>query len=122
MKDSGTTVTRPRSQFNSEQTIKLDNVSSPHVSFPALMGRGNNVAMIPVVVGGGELEIGGGAKQQQDSKCKGLPSKKQNLVSSKVSTPAKVTATTVTRPQSKLIHSNQSNWTMCCPLMIPFPR
>ena len=42
MKDTGTTVTRPRSQFNSEQSIELDNVSPPCVSFPAVMGQKDN--------------------------------------------------------------------------------
>ena len=51
--------------------------------------------VIPAVVDGGELEIGGGATQQQISKCKGWPSEKQNLASSKESTPAKDTGTTV---------------------------
>ena len=45
-KDTGTTVTRPRSQFNSEQSIESDNVSPPRVSFFALMGRGNTVDVI----------------------------------------------------------------------------
>ncbi len=54
--------------------------------------------VILVVVGRGELAIGEGAKQQQISKCEGLPSKKQKLISSKESTPAKDTGTTVTRP------------------------
>ena len=52
-KDTGTTVTRPGSQFNSEQSIELDNVSPPCVSFFALMGRGNTVDVIPAVVDGG---------------------------------------------------------------------
>ena len=60
-KDSGTTLTRPQSQFNSEQSIELGNVSPPRVSFFTLMGRGNTVDVIPAVVDGGELEIGGGA-------------------------------------------------------------
>ena len=54
--------------------------------------------VIPVVVDGGEVEIGGGAEQQKVSKCKGRLSKKKNLVSSKESTPTKDTGTTVTRP------------------------
>ncbi len=54
-KDTGTTVTRPRSQFNSEQSIKSDNVSPPHISFFALMGRGNTVDLIPLVVDGGKV-------------------------------------------------------------------
>ncbi len=45
--------------------MKLDNELPPCISFPALMGRGKNVDVIPAVVDGGELEIGGGAKQQQ---------------------------------------------------------
>ena len=57
--------------------------------------------VIPAVVDGGEGEIGGGAEQQQVSKCEGRPSEKQNLVSSKESTPVKDTGTTVTRPQSQ---------------------
>ena len=55
-KDTGTTVTRPRSQFNSEQSIESDNVSPPRVSFFALMDRGNTVDVIPAVVDGGEVE------------------------------------------------------------------
>ena len=62
------------------------------------MGIGNTVDAIPAVVDGGEVEIGGGAKQQQVSKCKGRPSEKQNLVSSKESTPTKDTGTTVLSP------------------------
>ena len=57
-KDTGTTVTRPESQFNLEQSIKSDNVSSRYVSVPALMGKGNRVDMILAVVSS-ELEIGG---------------------------------------------------------------
>ena len=57
--------------------------------------------VIPAVVDGGEVEIGGGAEQQKVSKCEGRPSEKQNLVSSKESTPAKDTGTTVTRPRSQ---------------------
>ena len=90
-------MTRLQSQFNSEQSIKSDNVLPPCVSFPALMGRGNTVDVILAVVDGGEVEIGGGAEQQQVSKCKGPPSKKQNLFLSKESIPAKDTGTTVTR-------------------------
>ena len=41
-KDTGTTVTRPRSQFNTEQSIESENVSPPHVSVPALMGQKDN--------------------------------------------------------------------------------
>ena len=67
-------------------------------SFFALMGRGNTVDVIPAVVDGGEVEIGGGAKQQQVSKCEEWPSEKQNLVLSKESTPTKDTGATVTRP------------------------
>ena len=33
-KDTGTTVTRPRSQFNSEQSIKSDNVAPLAFPFP----------------------------------------------------------------------------------------
>ena len=44
--------------------------------------------VILAVVDGDEVEIGGGAKQQKVSKCEGRPSEKQNLVSSKESTPA----------------------------------
>ena len=119
-KDTGTTVTRPQSQFNSEQSIDSDNVSPPHVSFFALMGRGNTVDVIPAVVDEGEVEIGGGAEQQQVLKCEGRPSKKENLVSSKESTPTKDTRTTVTRPQSQFNLSNQSNWTISRPLAFPF--
>ena len=36
-KDTGTTVTRPRSQFNSVQSIKSDDVSPPGIFSPALM-------------------------------------------------------------------------------------
>ena len=36
----------------------------PRVSFFALMGRGHTVDVIPAVVDGGEVEIGGGAEQQ----------------------------------------------------------
>ena len=61
--------------------------------------------VIPVVVDGGEVEIGGGAEQRKVSKCG--PSKKHNLVLSKESTPAKDTGTTVTRPQSQF-NSEQS--------------
>ena len=93
-KDTSTTMTRPQSQFNSEQSIESDNVSPPRVSFFALMGRGNTVDVNPAVVDGGEVEIGGGAEQQQVSKCEGRPSEKQNLISSKESTPAKDTGTT----------------------------
>ncbi len=57
--------------------------------------------VISAVVDGGEVEIGGGAEQQQVLKCKGLLSKKQNLVLSKESTPVKYTGTTVTRPRSQ---------------------
>ena len=60
-KDTGTTVTRPRSQFNSEQSIESDNVSPTRISFPALMGRGNTVDVITAMVDGGEVEMGGGA-------------------------------------------------------------
>ena len=63
--------------------------------------------VIPAMVDGRELRIGGGAEQQQVSKCKGRPSKKQNLVSSKESIPAKDTGTTVTRPRSQF-NSEQS--------------
>ena len=42
--------------------------------------------MIPAVVDGGEVEIGGGAEQQKVLKCEGQPSETQNLVSSKEST------------------------------------
>jgi hypothetical protein len=56
-KDTGTTVTRPRSQFNSGQSIESDKMSPPHDSVPALMGRGNRVDAILAVVGGGELGI-----------------------------------------------------------------
>ena len=65
------------------------------------MGRGHRVDVILVVVGGGGLRTGGEAKQQQVLICKGLPSEKQNLVSSKESTPAKDTGSTVTRAQSQ---------------------
>ena len=106
-KDTGTTVTRPRSQFNSEQSIESDNVSPPCVSFFVLMGRGNTVDVIPAVVDRGDVEIGGGAEQQQVSNCEGRPSKKQNLVLSKESTPVKDTGTTVTRPRSQF-NSEQS--------------
>ena len=73
-KDTGT-VTRPRSQFNSEQSIESDNVSPPCISFFTLMGRGNTVDVIPAVVDGGEVEIGGGAEQQQVSNAKDGPAK-----------------------------------------------
>ena len=63
--------------------------------------------VIPAVVDGGEVEIGGGAEQPQVSKCEGRPSEKQNLVSSKESTPVKDTGTTVTRPRSQF-NSEQS--------------
>ncbi len=56
-KDTGTTVTRPRSQFNSGQSIESDKMSPPHDSVPALMGRGNWVDAILAVVGGGELGL-----------------------------------------------------------------
>ena len=65
------------------------------------------VDVIRAVVDEGELEIRGVDKQQQVSKCEGQPSKKQNLVSSKESTPAKDTGTTVTRPRSQF-NSEQS--------------
>ena len=106
-KDTGTTVTRPRSQFNSEQSIKSDNVSSPHVSVPVLMGRGIMINVFWVVVDRRELRVGGGAEQQLVLMCKGLLREKQNLVSSKESTPAKDTGTTVTRPRSQF-NSEQS--------------
>ncbi len=120
-KDTGTTVTRPRSQFNSEQSIELDNVLPPRVSFFALMGRGNTVDVIPVVVDRGEVEIGGGAEQQQVLKCKGRPSEKQNLVSSKESTPAKDTGTTVTRPQFQFNSEQSIESDNVLPLTFPFP-
>ena len=63
--------------------------------------------VIPVVADGGEVEIGGEAEQKKVSKCEGWPSKKQNLVLSKESTPAKDTGTTVTRPPSQF-NSEQS--------------
>ncbi len=55
LKDTGTTVTRPRSQFNSGQSIESDKMSPPHDSVPAWMGRGNRVDAILVVVGVDEL-------------------------------------------------------------------
>jgi len=63
-KDTGTTVTRQQSQFNSEQSIKSYNVLSPHVSIPVLMGRGKTMDVFWVVVDQRELRVGGGAKQQ----------------------------------------------------------
>ncbi len=48
--------------------------------FPMLTGRGNRVDVIPAMVDGRELRIGGGAEQQQVLICKGLPREKQNLV------------------------------------------
>ena len=80
------------------------------------------VDVIPVVVDGGEVEIGGGAKQQQVSKCKGPPSEKQNLVSSKESTPAKDTGTTVTRPQSQFNSEQSIESDNVAPLAFPFPQ
>ncbi len=65
------------------------------------------VDVIPAVKDGGEVEIGGGAEKQKVLKCEGRPSKKQNLVSSKESTPMKDTGTTVTRPRSQF-NSEQS--------------
>ncbi len=65
------------------------------------------VDVIQAVVDEGELEIRGVDKQQQVSKCEGQPSKKQNLILSKESTPTKDTGTTVTRPQSQF-NSEQS--------------
>ena len=62
--------------------------------FLTLRRRTNKVEVIPAVVDRGELEVRGVDEQQQVSKCKGLPSKKQNLVFSKESTPAKDTGTT----------------------------
>ena len=121
-KDTGTTVTRPQSQFNSEQSIESDNVSPPRVSIFALMGRGNTVDVIPAVVDGGEVEIGGGAEQQKVSKCEGWPSKKQNLVSSKESTPAKDTGTTVTRPRSQFNSEQSIESDNVVPLAFPFPQ
>jgi hypothetical protein len=64
VKDTGTTVTRPQSQFNSEQSIKSDNVLSPHFFLPVLMGRGKTMDVFWVVVDQRELRVGGGAKQQ----------------------------------------------------------
>ena len=65
------------------------------------------VDVILVVVNGGESEIRGVDEQQHVWNCKGLPSEKQNLVSSKESTPAKDTGTTVTRPRFQF-NSKQS--------------
>ena len=87
--------------------VESDNVSPALFFFLTLRRRTNKVEVIPAVVDRGELEVRGVDEQQQVSKCKGLPSKKQNLVSSKESTPAKDTGTTVTRPQSQF-NSEQS--------------
>ena len=78
--------------------------------------------MIPVVVDGGEVEIGGGAEQQQVSKCEGRPSKKQNLVLSKESTPAKDTGTTVTRLRSQFDSEQSIELDNVLPLVFPFPH
>ena len=86
------------------------------------MGRGNRVDVILAVVDRGEVEIGGGAEQQKVSKCKGRPSEKQNLVSSKESTPAKDTGTTVTRPQSQFNSEQSIELDNVAPLAFPFPH
>ena len=65
--------TREGYWYYSDKTT-MDNVSPPRVSFFTLMGRGNTVDVIPAVVDGGEVEIGGGAEQQKVSKCEGRPS------------------------------------------------
>ena len=73
--------------------VESDNVSPPLLFFPTLRCRTNKVEVIPTVVDRGQLEVRGVDKQQQVSKCKGLPSKKQNLVLSKESTPMKDSGT-----------------------------
>ena len=73
-------------------------------------------------VDGGEVEIGGGAEQQKVTKCEGWPSEKQNLVSSKESTPAKDTGTTVTRPQSQFNSEQSIKSDNVAPLAFPFPQ
>ena len=65
-----------------------DNVSPALFFFLTLRRRTNKGEVIPALVDRGELEVRGVDEQQQVSKCKGLPSKKQNLVLSKESTPA----------------------------------
>ena len=73
--------------------VESDNVSPALFFFLTLRRRTNKVEVIPAVVDRGELEVRGVDKQQQVSKCKGLPSKKQNLVLSKESTPMKDSGT-----------------------------
>ena len=78
--------------------------------------------VIPTVVDGGEVEIGGGAKQQKVLKCEGRPSEKQNLVLSKESTPAKDTGTTVTRPRSQFNSEQSIESDNVASLVFPFPQ
>ncbi len=80
------------------------------------------VDVIQAVVNGGEVEIQGEAEQQKVSKCEGRPSKKQNLVLSKESTPAKDTGTTVTRPQSQFNSEHSIESDNVAPLAFPFPQ
>ncbi len=46
-----------------QQVLKCKGLP-PHVSIPALMGRGKKMDVFRVVVDGRELRVGGGAEQQ----------------------------------------------------------